>query len=65
MPCPPLLRHRQRHLRRLFGTNLRVEELQDGAAWDQARAERVVRSAAGVAPIDAVVVLAKVRVTNQ
>ncbi|XP_052124120.1 fatty acid synthase-like [Frankliniella occidentalis] len=50
----PLLRHRQRALRRLFGTNLRVEGV---AHWDEAAARRVLQAAPG--PVHSVVVIAK------
>lgn len=54
-----LLRHRQRALRRQFAANLRVEDARV-RAWDEAAALHLVRAAAAVAPIDAIVVLAKV-----
>lgn len=59
MGSPSLLRHRQRALRRQFAANLRVEDVRV-RSWDEAAALRLLRTAAAVAPIDAVVVLTKV-----
>ncbi|KAK3911268.1 Fatty acid synthase [Frankliniella fusca] len=53
-PRSSLLRHRQRALLRLFGTNLRVEEV---ASWDEATARRVLQVTDG--PVHSVIVIAK------
>ncbi|XP_034244729.1 fatty acid synthase-like [Thrips palmi] len=57
---PSLVRHRQRALRRLFDTNVRVQ-LEDNLAksLDEGKALRALKTAANAAPVDAVIALVK------